>query len=233
MKFWMALCSLLVGAALFAAGFLTGAGAGKKSPARDDFFPDMPPEGSLFLIKSDKVLSELEVDAAQKEKIDRLLQEHSHKVRELREGMNTLTDNLRGGVDAILSPKQKERLSQIKDQYAERELQFRATKDLNRLRRDLGDLAPEQETRIFEVYLGAQKKRREAFHATPRPGREQMWKSMKEIREEQDARIGEILTAPQKGKFLKLREEPRWGEDRHRGPPRPQREEEENPPQKK
>ncbi len=228
MKFWLAVCSLLVGAAVFTAGFLAGAGAGKKSSWRDEFFPDMPPGGSLFLIKSEKVLSELEVDAGQKEKIDRLLQEHSQKVRELREGMNTLTDNLRGGVDAILSPKQKERLGQIKDQYAERELQSRATIDLDRLRRDISDLTSEQEARIFEIYLDAQKKRKAAFHTAPRPDREQMGKCMKEIREEQDARLAEVLTPPQKEKFLKLRrEEPRWGEDRHRGPPRPQPEQDE------
>ena len=177
-----------------------------------------PGGGMLMLLQNEKVQKEIELDADQKEKIQKLAaetretmrsrmgdmsnlsrEERQTKMTEMRKEMQEEAAKTQKKVEGILLPKQLERIKQI-------QLQLQGVMALANpeVAKELG-LTDDQKAKIKSINEEAMKARREMF-AGGRPSAEDREK-MTKAREENETKLMDVLTADQKEKLEKMKGE--------------------------
>ena len=216
MKFWLFLSSLLV----FGAGVSVGSllfrdatrGLARGTPT--EILTDAP-----YLFTSEDVYKELNLDGRQRESLDLLVGTHYRRVTEVRDSLQSLSLDLRAGVDNVLLPEQRTRLQEIMYSYRDREIQERVFHRITSLRTDLL-LIPEQEPLVYQVLYDAEREGRQAMKdlREKREGREAARETWTRINDKRDARLESILTEEQVAIYRerRARETRWWAEQRDR-----------------
>jgi len=209
MRFWLALSGLLVFAAGGALGFLVYRSMVAGTEQGGMPIQAMYVEGLPYLVTSEEVYRDLELDGHQREQIERLLADHYRRVRAARAALLDLTVDLRSGVDRVLQPDQRKTFEEIQKRYGEREIQEHVAHELMNLRAELG-LAPEQEPSVYQILYDSARDGREVMRALPRgEDRRTVHKKWAEIVDRRDGRIMEVLTGEQSVRYAELRERER------------------------
>jgi hypothetical protein len=213
MKLWLALSAFLVFAAGAALAFVLARSIPSPephaAPAWPNFSPDMPP----YLVTSEEVYRELELDESQRAVIDFLLESHYKRVKDVRVALQELSEDLLKGVSAALKPAQWQKFEEIQRRYAEKDTQAAVRWELTRLRVDLG-LTPEQEARTYQVLYDLERERKEWWRRNRKSDREKVRAKMDEMHALRDSKLTEILTSEQQQKYVEMKERDRklWGE---------------------
>lgn len=174
--------------------------------------------GMLGLLQNEKVQKEIDLDADQKEKLQKLAAEMRETMRSKMGDMSNLSNEERRAkmeemgkeiqkmgeetqkkVDGILLPKQLERVKQI-------QIQVQGTRALSNadVAKELG-LSDEQKEKIKSINEENMKAMRDMFSGG-RPSAEDREK-MSKAREENQKKLMDVLTAEQKEKFEKMKGE--------------------------
>jgi hypothetical protein len=218
---WFWLSALL----LFAAGVAVGAlvAPGRRPADTDGRAPPVvapPAIAPPYLIASDEVFAELQLDDVQRQRFHDLLADHARGLRDLRRSMGELGRALREGVRQILTPAQLERFEAIQERYGEREIRARVERELDRLRVEI-DLEPEQEPRVYQALYDTRVRKKELWETFQSRGGEDWPKCQAEMdalsSKEESLLIEEILSPAQVEKYRAYRERERdWAREQRR-----------------
>jgi Spy/CpxP family protein refolding chaperone len=220
MKFWLLasfLCVFAAGAAtsFLAVRLLGGGSADRPDLSLRQIYPDPP-----YVIASERIYDELDLDAKQRAALADLFSRHYQRVRDVRESLLELQTDLMRGVHAILEPEQVELFAEIQKRYGEREIQGRVEHELVDLVREL-DLLPEQEPLVYMILYDAAIEGRRVWEdgRKSREGRDALRRRFEDLFARRDAEIRQVLTLEQDVKFAELRERQRsMMPDRRGGP---------------
>lgn len=209
MKFWLLLSSLLVFGAGVSVGSLLFHDAGIG-------VVDGPPTQKLmeppYLITSEDIYDELDLDASQRKSLDSLVATHYRNVKDIRESLQSLSLDLRTGINEVLSQEQRTRFEEIQRTYREREIQQRVFHDLVNLREEL-NLIPEQEMLVYQILYDAEREARQAMRdlRERRADRGEVREAWESIHQKRDARMEAVLDLDQAQVYREKRDrEKRW-----------------------
>jgi hypothetical protein len=223
MKLWLALSAFLVFAAGAAMAFVLARSIPgperQAAPAWPEFPPDMPP----YLVTSEEVYRELELDESQRAVIDFLLTSHTKRVKDVRVSLQELSGDLLKGVSAALKPAQRQKFEEIQKRYAEKDTQALVRWELTRLRVDIG-LTPEQEAKAYQVLYDLERERKEWWRLNRKSDREKVRAKMDEIFALRDSKLTALLTSEQQQRYAVMRERDKklWGERKDRRKKKPE-----------
>jgi len=213
MKLWLALSAFLVFAAGAALAFVLARSLPPPARQTAAAWPDFPPDKPPYLVTSEEVYRELELDESQRAVIDFLLSAHYKRVMEIRVARQELSEDLLKGVNAALKPAQRQRFEEIQRRYAEKDTQGFVRWELTRLRVDLG-LTPEQEAKAYQVLYDLERERKDWWRLNRRSDREKVRAKMAELLALRDSKLTELLTSEQQQKYAEMKERDKklWGE---------------------
>jgi Spy/CpxP family protein refolding chaperone len=206
-------------AALALAANLQAQGPGGGGGGRGRGMGGMMGGGMLMIVQNEQVQKDIELDADQKEKLQKLstetreamrakmgdmqnlsAEERRTKFEEMRKDMEESAAKTQKAVEGILLPKQLERVKQI-------QLQSQGTMALANpdVAKELG-LTDDQKAKIKTIGEEAMKAMRDMFAGGGRPSAEDREKRTK-ARQENEKKVMDVLTAEQKEKFEKMKGE--------------------------
>jgi hypothetical protein len=245
MKLWIWLSAVLV----FASGASVGYVASKASraqPADAPIYVTFSPESPPYLIASDAIFQEIGLSGDQAEKVEALISDHAKRLKELRGSIGQVTLAMRTEVRNLLNEEQRRRFEEIQTRYGEKETQSRVTRELARLSLEL-QLAPEQESPLYQVLYDNSRKRNECFQSfhsrkdrdgkdrdskDREKGRQELREKMDSLGKELESQMASILSAEQFDAYRRMKDRERelWKDRRPRPPREPKPEGKAEPP---
>lgn len=205
MRFWLAASFLLVfaaGAAIAALAFQVVRRPPRSSTAAlSELYSELP----SHLVTSEEIWSELGLEKAQRDAVERVIARHYEGVRQVRAELQALADDLGPAIAAVLTPEQRRRFEEIQERYRDRQIQRAVAHPLMNLSLEL-ELMPEQIPWAYQILYDAEVERREAWRAASKGERKELWQKFAEIEERRDARLREVLTLEQNVAYAEIRE---------------------------
>jgi hypothetical protein len=217
MRGWLLVSSLFVFLAGTAVGFVAArtCGTGEQRGPRDRPFgpPFMGLDDLAPFFTSEQVYKDLGLDENQRSKIEGLFSDHKKRVGETHQILARLSEELREGIYAILTPEQTKRFTEIREEYAVREMEAQIGREILGLKRDI-PLTDEEEALVRPIYLAAGHERwdlRKNQNPTGDRDREGWQKAWEDIRTRRDDAIQKVLSPEKFQKYKEVKERSRRG----------------------
>jgi Spy/CpxP family protein refolding chaperone len=210
MRFWLALTGFLLFAAGSAVGVAGARWAVPRHPTHD--LSQFLPFNDGFGERED-LLEKLGLSDAQRRKLEELREENKQLISGLREDFIRTSKALQDGIEALLTPEQKEEFENLKVERHRKWTEDRTRRYLARLGENTGmpeDLRAQIFPLIFQAELDKDAVRRACKGEDSRP-------KTKKISEERDQKIKQILPASYYEKYLEYKQLERRGKGWGRG----------------
>src|SRR4030095_8866258 len=158
---------------------------------------------------SEQVYKDLRLDEGQRSKIEGLFSDHKKSVEKAHQDSAKLSEELRKGIYAILTPEQEKEFRKIREEYAVREMESQVGQEILGLKRDI-PLTDEEEALVRPIYLRAGPEQWELRRA-PTADREGWQKAWEDIRTRRDDAIQKVLSPEKFQKYKEVKERSRRG----------------------
>jgi Spy/CpxP family protein refolding chaperone len=176
--------------------------------------------GGTFFGSPEQLAEELELDAAQREKLDAILEESTRKIAEHGESIHALKEQTRRDVLALLTAEQRATLERKYDEAMERRSRESVERDVEWLRANAG-LATEGLARVETILSQYETDKRALLRPNCGPEAEwkkpdeSAWNGVRELREKRDAALAEQIDPAMLSRFHDERGRGRSRSDNH------------------
>jgi hypothetical protein len=190
------------------------------SRPRESFEERRPGVGRILDITNPKAYDLLGLSEPQRRQVDRILGDHFLRLVKIRQEREALVRKLEGDLTALLDETQRERMQEIKWQVKYSETVDAVLSKVSTYKLDL-DLTPEQEEKVYTIFLADQIKKDEVLKDRSLSGDEKRKRYLL-LSDERAAKLRPVLGEEQWKRFRAIEEKKRSfmnGRSSFRGPP--------------